>query len=266
MEYNKSIPLPSKLTPPWSGPFQVIKHIKNDVHCKDIITGRSDLIFDVSTLKPFIGTADQAFKIAMIDNNQFVIDTIISYRGDPDKRTYMEFLVQFADGAQIWLPYTIDLSTTIQFSDFIHKLPALFPLRYPAAMASKEKSRINTQKITEVAPGDMVYIDIRCYGYQWFKSLQLPNADTIIYLLTYKYTRWTNTTKTKISAVCELLDEYFKSLDHMFVYQYGSMKTDSKQLSPSTHFIITKEFVCQHPEIIQEDRRKRLIQAYSKYS
>ena len=34
----------------------------------------------------------------MLDNDQFVVDSILAYRGDPDQRTSMEFEVRFSDG------------------------------------------------------------------------------------------------------------------------------------------------------------------------
>ena len=264
MAYDGSLPLPTKLTPKWAGPFRVLKHERNDVHCRDIITGRADLTFDVQRLKPFIGTPQQAFEMAMLDNNQFVVDSILAYRGDPWTRTKMDFKVKFLDGEITWLPFSIDLSTTVQFGDYIHQNPALFPLRYKAADINKEKSRINAQEITEITPGDLVYVDIRCYGYDWYKSLHLPNDDNVIYLLVYQYTNWCNKAKTKISAKCELLDEYFKSLDHMFVYQYGSQKINVFNLTSTAHQVITKKFLCTYPNIIQADRRQRLVNSYNR--
>ena len=262
MEYNKELPLPTKLTPPWSGPYKVIKHVKNDVHCKDLITGRADLIFDVTRLKPFIGSSQDAYKMAMLDNNQFFIDKILAHRGDPWTRSKMDFYVQFTDGSKVWLPYSIDISATVQFGDYIHSTPSLYPLRFTSQASKQERARINRLPITEVEPGDLVYVDLRCYQYEWFNSLQLPNSDTITYLLIYRYTKWSNNSRTRISAICELLDEQHDNLDHMFILQYGSLKVSTAQISAASHFVITKEFLCAHPTIIQSDRRKRLLKAY----
>jgi len=107
--------------------------------------------------------------------------------------------------------------------------------------------------ITEVEPGDLVYVDLRCYQYEWFNSLQLPNSDTITYLLIYRYTKWSNNSRTRISAICELLDEQHDNLDHMFILQYGSLKVSTAQISAALHFVITKEFLCAHPTIIQSE-------------
>jgi hypothetical protein len=50
------------------------------------------------------GTAEEAFRAAMLDNDQYIVDSIIAYRGDPDQRTSMEFEVQFNDGTVVWKP------------------------------------------------------------------------------------------------------------------------------------------------------------------
>jgi hypothetical protein len=51
---------------------------------------------------PGFPTKDVAFKAAItLDNDQFVVDSIIAYWGDPDQRTSMEFEVRFSDGTVV---------------------------------------------------------------------------------------------------------------------------------------------------------------------
>ena len=52
-------------------------------------------------LKPFFGTRDDAWKWAMLDQDQYAIDRITAHRGDPLARTTMEFEVVFKDGSVV---------------------------------------------------------------------------------------------------------------------------------------------------------------------
>jgi hypothetical protein len=67
----------------------------------------------------FHGDADEAYKAAMLDNDQFVVDRIIAYRGDPDQRTTMEFEVRFADGTVVWKTWDKDLNQTQAFEEYV---------------------------------------------------------------------------------------------------------------------------------------------------
>ena len=69
-----------KLLPIFKGPFQVITHYRNDVTCCNLITDAIEPVFQASRLKMWHGTEEEAFKAAMLDNDQFVVDSIIAYR------------------------------------------------------------------------------------------------------------------------------------------------------------------------------------------
>ena len=76
-----------KLLPIFKGPYKVITHYRNDVTCRNLITDAIEPAFQASRLKMWHGTTEEAFKAAMLDNDQYVVDSIIAYRGDPDQRT-----------------------------------------------------------------------------------------------------------------------------------------------------------------------------------
>ena len=113
-QLNPDNPLPNKLHPKYLGPFEVISQFKNDVECRNLIYGTVSK-HHVERLKLFYGTKEEAFKMAQIDNDQYVITRFIAYRGDPDTRTTMEFEVEFRDGSHPWLPWSNDLFDTVQY-------------------------------------------------------------------------------------------------------------------------------------------------------
>jgi hypothetical protein len=97
--------LPTKLTPRFEGPFIVERQYKNDVLCKHVILGTTKE-FHVTRLKLFHGTiVEEASEIAMLDQDQFRIDCILAYRGNPLTRTTMSFEVKFIDGSILWKPW-----------------------------------------------------------------------------------------------------------------------------------------------------------------
>ena len=184
-QLNPDRPLPTKLTPRYQGPYEVISHVRNDVECKHLIQG-SIRKFYVGNLKIFRGSRDEAMKAAMLDFDQFVITRIRAYRGDPFTRTTMEFEVEFADGTVVWQTYTEDLSSTVQFEDYCRSRSELFPLIYSAAEAKRYIQQLNRSVITDVEPGVRVFVDLRSYGATWYQQLGLPDADHNTYVVAYE--------------------------------------------------------------------------------
>jgi hypothetical protein len=105
---------PSKLHFQFAGPYEVIQQYNNDVEVRNLIHGNI-LTFPVDRLKPFFGSEKDAFQSAMLDNDQYAIEAIRAYRGDPEKRMQCVFLVHFMDGDEVWLPWSFDLASTVQF-------------------------------------------------------------------------------------------------------------------------------------------------------
>ncbi len=86
----KDKPRPTKLTPRYEGLFKVIRQRNNDVECRHLV-GDFITTLHVSRLKRFHGSHDKAYKMALLDNDQFVVKQIVTYRGEPQTRTTMEF-------------------------------------------------------------------------------------------------------------------------------------------------------------------------------
>jgi hypothetical protein len=246
----------NKLLPIFKGPYKVITHYRNDVTCRNLVTDAIEPAFQASRLKMWHGTEEEAFKAAMLDNDQFVVDGIIAYRGDPDQRTSMEFEVRFADGTVVWKPWDRDLDTTQAYETFVRARPALSPLLYSKEVADKRRIELNRQPITEVTPGDSAYVDIRYYSAQWYAELGLEDPEHRMYVVKFDYVKWIGKNKLRIIAVCQLFDEQHK-VTHEFVQRYGSCKV----LLPAMT-LVDKAMVIAYPQMLPEDRRERLLQRY----
>ena len=247
-QHDPNFPLPTKLSPKYIGPYIVLQQVKNDVNCRHIILGHVKQ-FHVSRLKIFHGSEEEAKRVAMVDNNQFVIDSFLAYRGDPMTRTTMEFEVKFADGSVVWLPWSKDLFDTQPYEYFCRSRPELFPLIYDLKTANKHISDLKRTPIVVVKPGDNVFVDIRCYGSAWYKTLPIPDREHITYLVEYKYIKWLNKFHTKIQATVPIFKESWP-LDHLFIKQYGSKRLkDWQNITNIQLHIIDEATLKQYPQI-----------------
>ena len=59
-------------------------------------------VFRNDRVKPFYGSLEEATVLAQVDYKQFVVHNITAYRGDPEKRNEMEFLLEYKDGTISW--------------------------------------------------------------------------------------------------------------------------------------------------------------------
>ena len=249
MHHDKLLPRFKK------GPYVVLSQRKNDVECKDLIHDNIQF-FHVERLKLFHGTEQDARDAAQLDNDQYELDRILAYRGDPEQRTTMEFEIMFADGTIKWLVWTADLFDTTAYENFCGSRPELRPLLFTAADALKRKQETNKQPITEVAPGQSTYVDIRYYSSEWYAGLGLPDPEHHSYVVKFDYTGWANKNHTKIKATCELFDEQHV-LNHDFVKRYGSRLALANFMT-----LVDRATVLRFPTLIQADRRDRLLRQY----
>jgi hypothetical protein len=253
--------LPSKLSPRYSGPFEVISQDKNDVLCKHLVVG-SVHTFHLERLKLFFGSRDDAFRTAMLDHDQHVVDRIISYLGDPLTRTSCDFEVVFADGTVLWLPYSKDIADTAAFETFVRSRPELFPLIYSAAIASRRVASLRQQVLESIQPGDRVFVHLRSFGQAWYRTLSLPDLAHIDYFLEHKYTSWSNRKHTRIKLLCILTEEEFE-VDQVFVQCYGTLRSLD---TSDTHVILTRKHALAHPDILPAPFRDKLLRKFRSFA
>lgn len=239
---EKMVDRKDKLSPVYLGPYEVAQVYKADVQCRHLVTGAIST-FHMDVLKPCFSTQEEAYKAAMVDYDQFVIDVILSYRGDPDTRTKMEFEVKFADGSLVWLPYSKDLSDTIQFEEFVRANRPLQPLLYTLE-AWKRLRRESHTEVRGVEPGDVCYVDLRAWGSGYFCSLGLNHA--YLYVVRCEYLHWVGRGKRKIFLRCDLFDQEF-TWDAWCVYSYGSEKVLGEDM-----VLVDKAFCEANPLVLKD--------------
>ena len=248
-------PVPSKLVGRYAGPYCVIYQRKNDVSCRHCALGHVKEFY-VGDLKLFVGNAEDALKMAMLDADQFVVDRFLAYKGDPVSRLSMEFLVRFADGAEVWLPWSEDLFATVQYEEYVRLVPELSPLLYRVKDVKNIVTNLNKCPITDAQPGDTIFVDIRYYGADWYDSLALPDLHTKTYVAEHTYGR-INRNKLKIEVRCAVLQRSFLA-NHSFVQQYG------QRLQPREgDIVVTQALVEAHPALLSKSVPTRSEADYS---
>jgi transposase InsO family protein len=101
---------PHKLKMQKRGPYQVVNNTGSKYTIQDLVTGKmSDT--HISNLSPFLYDPNQTdpLDIAMKDQEEFFIDSIINHRGDRNSRKTMEFLVRwrgYGPKNDTWEPYS----------------------------------------------------------------------------------------------------------------------------------------------------------------
>ena len=105
-----------KLKPRYSGPYIVTAVYKADVTCSHIVTGKSRTVH-MEHVKPFFGSKTEAYQAAKVDDEQHVIVAILDYRGEPEKRSTMFFLVEFEEKDVLWIDYNADLAPSCMIDD-----------------------------------------------------------------------------------------------------------------------------------------------------
>jgi hypothetical protein len=261
-----NVPRESKLSPKFLGPYQVVDHTRNEVNCRNLVTGAIQP-YNVEDLKLFSGTAETAVDMARRDTDQYVINTILAYKGDPVVRTTCSFEVLFEDGTLVWLPWTLDLSATTQFETYVHQVPQLYPLRFTQAVFLKMQSDINKVPIPRSFESKMVYVNLRYYNEEWYNNLKLPDHHHKNYVVVYYYGSLSKPRKSKdplktsspgrtIAATCPIFGEHH-NLNHYTVKTFGSIFEFDKD----TMVLVNKAFILAHPDVLPAQGRESLLAA-----
>ena len=240
-----------KLGNRYKGPYQVIMQYKDEVEARHICMGFVTRLL-VERVKLFVGTREDAYRLSQEDADQFEIEKILAWRGDPEKRTTMEFEVQFADGEVVWKVWDQDLFQTIQYEEFCRNNKELYPLLFDLKTAKIRLAEMNRTPITGVQPGDIVYVNIRFFDTNLYDNqLQLEDKYHIKYVVKMQYTRWSSKAHTVIDAkVPAFLNTY--ELPTSFVYRWGSCRELSGDMVE-----VTPLLVYQNPDILQLIPQKR---------
>ena len=93
----------TKLSPRLYGPYIVIEQLRNDVMCRHLSLN-TEHKFHSSRVYPFFGNLQEAKRVAMLDSEEYLVESILEHEGDPRRKTSMRFLVKWLD-SNTWQSY-----------------------------------------------------------------------------------------------------------------------------------------------------------------
>jgi hypothetical protein len=118
-----------------TGPFQVVNHIGNTYTIENLIDGKH-INTHIGNLVPFNYDATRTIPkvVAVYDMGKFVVESILNYRGDRNRRTQTEFFIRwkrFTIEWDTWEPYG-NLRDNDQLIKYLrsNRMKSLIPTRH----------------------------------------------------------------------------------------------------------------------------------------
>jgi hypothetical protein len=174
----------------------------------------------------------------------------------------MTFLIIYADGDKSWVQYGPDLVANNIFQEYISTIPELKILKFSALEAGNYIARSRRLAIPpEMAPKKFL-LDLRVLDFTWYDSLQLPHADTKLYLLEAQFKEFTNKQRTRAEVYFPAFDEILQNVDH-FWFEANA----TRLFLPEDAILVSEEFLAENPQVLGDKgiKRQRILeQLYSK--
>jgi hypothetical protein len=232
---------PQKLSASRRGPYQVHAQNSNNVLLRDLVTGA---LFEahIGKLSLFCGTMDQALHLARYDHHEFTVRAILSWQGDPFRRSEMSFQVLYTDGDKCWKPYR-EVVGLEAFDTLVNLNPELYILNSNAASTPLFVRTANKKKPNFVLPYTC-FVDLRIWGPSWYLNLGLPDAATTRYVVETLVTA-----KRGQTLLCT-----FMVLNHTQSYPfYYAHYWFTKEDIPLGAVLVTPELVSAFPSLLQAE-------------
>lgn len=244
-----------KLESKFQGPFEVIQHSGNNVTVKHL-AHKETRTLETPVLKHYIGNEADAFKAALYDKDQFVVTKISNYRGDPEYRSTMEYMVHFEDGSISWRKHEPDITTTKAFEEFITRpdLPQLYILTQNADFARSMIKAWDRIRIDPLLANTTAYLDLRSWGL-FYNTLEIPDKDIRTFMVPVKLGK-INTVKVKKTSniTTDTIDMFIPLLNEEYVGKYAIKNSFLRQwrhsVPPINTEIIDESFVEAFPTIL----------------
>ena len=245
---------PTKLSPRYFGPYQVIEQHKNDITCRHVVRHRT-IQAHVERVKPFYGNAQAAHEAALRDYDEYDVVAIDAYAGEPTKRKTLKFRVIYASGLSKWLPYS-ELAQNMFLDTYAKSRPELGPHLFSTSLqADKAMRAMCKQPITEVQPGDKVYVSLRFYGGQYYASLPMEDRFDKDYVVEHVYTKWSNTSHTRITTQCAIFEETFPDQGQCFVKFYGTQH----EFNDTNMILVDSALIIQYPTLLPDNNARQAL-------
>ena len=168
-----------KLKSPMLGPYKVISQENNNITCRHPCKNYNQILH-ADSVYIFYGTAEQAMDAALRDDDQFFVTSILNYRGNPEKRSTVQFLVLYQDDSTHWVPYSADISNTAIFETFCSMYNELQILLQHSSKQAAYLRTLGAKKFPFDIQHTYAYMNLRAYGNDWYDSQKLDNLPYVV--------------------------------------------------------------------------------------
>jgi hypothetical protein len=147
-------PRPFKLCSNNEGPYEVLEQVSNEVNAFHMAKHNVRKMH-VGELILFSGTKEEAIAIAMLVDDSYFVDSIMGYKGDPDRRMDMQFLIRSEDQEEVWPPYDSTIFQLQAYEQFCTLRPESRFLLESTIAAKQTISNLNRMQIQGLVPEEV---------------------------------------------------------------------------------------------------------------
>ena len=178
--FARTSPKVGKKHGPYLGPYIVETQYKNDVTVVHLST-QVRRVVHVDHVKAFHGDLIQAKALAQEDNDEYELEEILYYTGNPLIRTTLEFHCKFRDDDEPRKLLFKDIKNNEALDVLIAKDKSLLPLTKTTHIeANTMRKDLNKQLLPRSLydkESNTLYVDVRCraiFPYDWYVDREFP--------------------------------------------------------------------------------------------
>ena len=178
--FARTSPKVGKKHGPYLGPYIVETQYKNDVTVVHLST-QVRRVVHVDHVKAFHGDLIQAKALAQEDNDEYELEEILYYTGNPLIRTTLEFHCKFRDDDEPRKLLFKDVKNNEALDVLIAKDKSLLPLtKITHIEANTMRKDLNKQLLPRSLydkESNTLYVDVRCraiFPYDWYVDREFP--------------------------------------------------------------------------------------------
>ena len=210
--------------------------------------------FHNDRVKLYPDTETQGILDARLDFNQFLIQKINYFMGNPHMRSSMQFSVDFLVNGETQTSitnYSTDIAETQQYMEFIESSNYLFPLRYSASISKQQIAKINKTVIPDLNINDILWLNLRFFDGKdriWFDNLNLPNKDKI-YVAKAIFRKFSSQSKLKVIVSVPVFNQKYT----LSTYDFLSciFTNDLFLTNPSVFVEVNRDLCKKYPTLME---------------
>ena len=162
------------------GPYIVSAQRNNDVEIIHLSTEKRRTVHS-SQVKAFHGDLIQAKALAMEDEDEYELEEILHYEGNPLIRPTLEFTCKFVNDDEPRKLGWKQIKDTQALDVLISKDKSLLPLKAPTLKEADQLRKDTNKQLPDRRLYDpvrnLVYLDVRCravFGFEWYEAKKFP--------------------------------------------------------------------------------------------